>query len=59
MSTMPATHGHSEACCNVPPVVSTGYSPKGSYDEIHGYKTCKDSPKRTLLGLLANQSTPP
>lgn len=41
MSTMPATHGHSEACCNVPPIVSKGYDAKGSYEEIDGKKTCK------------------
>lgn len=41
MSTMPASHGHSEACCNIPPVVSKGYKAKGSYEEIGGYKTCK------------------
>lgn len=41
MSTMPATHGHNEACCNIPPVVSTGYKAKGSYDEVDGMKTCK------------------
>lgn len=41
MSTMQASHGHSQACCNVPPVVSKGYKAKGSYEEIGGYKTCK------------------
>lgn len=41
MSTMQATHGHSQACCNIPPVVSEGYVPKGSYDELDGMKTCK------------------
>lgn len=40
MSTMPASHGHSEACCNVPPIVSKGYNAKGSYEEIDGLKTC-------------------
>ncbi|KAK3330892.1 hypothetical protein B0H66DRAFT_469774 [Apodospora peruviana] len=34
MSTMQETHGHSEACCNVPPVVSKGYKEKGSYEEF-------------------------
>jgi hypothetical protein len=43
MSTMPATHGHNEACCNIPPVVSKGYSPKGAYEEIGGMKTCMDT----------------
>lgn len=37
---MPATHGHSEPCCNVPPVVSTGYKAKGSYEELGSLKTC-------------------
>lgn len=40
MSSMPASHGHSAACCNIPPVVSKGYKAKGSYEEIGGYKTC-------------------
>ncbi len=40
MSTMPASHGHNEACCNIPPVVSKGYKAKGSYEEIDGLKTC-------------------
>lgn len=40
MSTMPASHGHNEACCNIPPVVTSGYSPKGSYKEFDGLKTC-------------------
>jgi len=43
MSTMPASHGHSEACCNIPPIVSKGYNAKGSYEEIDGLKTCNDS----------------
>ena len=40
MSTMPATHGHNEACCNIPPVITSGYVPKGSYEELGGLKTC-------------------
>lgn len=40
MSTMPASHGHNEACCNIPPVVATGYDKKGDYTELGGYKTC-------------------
>ncbi|CAM1502274.1 Fc.00g042580.m01.CDS01 [Cosmosporella sp. VM-42] len=44
MSTMPASHGHSEACCNVPPVVAKGYQAKGSYEEIGGYKTYVTGP---------------
>lgn len=41
MSGMPAQQGHSAACCNIPPVVSKGYSAKGSYEEFGGYKSCK------------------
>lgn len=40
MSTMAASHGHNEACCNIPPVVAKGYKPRGSYEDIGGYKTC-------------------
>lgn len=43
MSTMPAQHGHSEACCNIPPIVSKGYEAKGSYEELGGYKTCMEN----------------
>ena len=48
MSTMPASHGHNEACCNIPPVVTKGYKAQGSYDEVDGLKTCTEHP----LGLL-------
>ena len=41
MSTMPASHGHSQACCNVPAVISKGYDPKGTYEELGGLNTCK------------------
>ncbi|KAK1701442.1 dienelactone hydrolase [Colletotrichum godetiae] len=44
MSTMPAQHGHSEGCCNIPPVVSKGYDAKGSYEEIGGKKTYVTGP---------------
>lgn len=37
---MPASHGHSEACCNIPPIVVEGYEPKGKYETINGMKTC-------------------
>ena len=44
MSTMPASHGHSEACCNIPPVVTKGYEAKGTYKDIGGYKTYVTGP---------------
>jgi hypothetical protein len=36
-----AMHGHSAACCNIPPIISKGYEPKGRYETIGGLKTCK------------------
>jgi hypothetical protein len=48
MSTMPATHGHSEACCNIPPIVSKDYSPKGTYVELGGMRTCETWPEKPL-----------
>ncbi|KJZ75921.1 hypothetical protein HIM_04745 [Hirsutella minnesotensis 3608] len=44
MSTMQASHGHSQACCNIPPIVSKGYKAKGSYEEIGGWKTYVTGP---------------
>lgn len=44
---MPAQHGHSEACCNIPPVVAEGYVPKGTYITINGIKTCGFTLSRT------------
>ncbi|KAK9419424.1 putative Dienelactone hydrolase domain-containing protein [Seiridium unicorne] len=52
MSTMPASHGHSEACCNIPPVQSSGYSSKGSYEELGGFKTYVTGPKDASKGIL-------
>lgn len=51
---MKASHGHNEACCNIPPVVSSGYKAKGSYEEIDGKKTyvtgsAKDAKKGILM----------
>ncbi|KAI0018849.1 dienelactone hydrolase [Xylariomycetidae sp. FL0641] len=52
MSTMPAQHGHSKACCNVPPVVSQGYDAKGSYEELGGYKSYVTGPQDATKGLI-------
>ncbi|RYO74759.1 hypothetical protein DL766_009583 [Monosporascus sp. MC13-8B] len=52
MSTMPAQHGHSEACCNVPPVVSKGYDAKGSYEELGGFKTYTTGPGDATKGII-------
>ncbi|KAI0837893.1 Alpha/Beta hydrolase protein [Hypoxylon sp. FL0890] len=52
MSTMPAQHGHSEACCNIPPVVSKGYTAKGTYEDIGGYKSYVTGPKEATKGII-------
>lgn len=41
MSTMPAQHGHSAACCNIPPVIAKDYPIKGKYEEFGGLKSCE------------------
>ncbi|KAI3397814.1 hypothetical protein diail_10347 [Diaporthe ilicicola] len=53
MSTMKATGGHSEACCNIPPIVSSGYQKKGDYETIDGRKTYVTGPvKDASKGIL-------
>ncbi|KAJ2897541.1 hypothetical protein MKZ38_004613 [Zalerion maritima] len=53
MSTMPATHGHSEACCNIPPVTSSNdYPMKGQYDEFDGLKTYVTGPDDATKGII-------
>ncbi|ORY67347.1 dienelactone hydrolase [Pseudomassariella vexata] len=53
MSTMPAQHGHSEACCNLPPVVSKGYEGKGVYEELGGYNSYVTGPKDATRGIIS------
>ncbi|KAI1765737.1 Alpha/Beta hydrolase protein [Hypoxylon sp. FL1150] len=53
MSTMPAQHGHSEACCNIPPVVSKGYDAKGTYEEVGGFKSYVTGPKDATKGIIS------
>ncbi|EGD94076.1 dienelactone hydrolase [Trichophyton tonsurans CBS 112818] len=53
MSTMPATHGHNEACCNIPPVITSGYVPKGSYEELGGLKTYVTGASDATKGIVA------
>ncbi|KAI1309631.1 hypothetical protein F5Y03DRAFT_68007 [Xylaria venustula] len=52
MSTMPAQHGHSEACCNIPPIISKGYEAQGGYEELGGYKTYVTGPSGTTKGVV-------
>lgn len=49
MTSMPATSGHSAACCNIPPVVADNYQGKGTYETIDNLKTCKHSNPPTPL----------
>ncbi|KOS20897.1 putative AIM2 family protein [Escovopsis weberi] len=53
MSTMQATHGHSEACCNIPPVVSKGYKTKGSYEQVGGWNTYVTGPRDARKAIVA------
>lgn len=52
MSTMPASHGHNEACCNIPPVVATGYKPKGTYEEVGGLKSYVTGPADATKAIV-------
>ncbi|KAI1815647.1 alpha/beta-hydrolase [Poronia punctata] len=52
MSTMPAQHGHSEACCNIPPIVTEGYESKGRYEELGGYKSYVTGPQDATKGII-------
>ncbi|OBR08655.1 Dienelactone hydrolase [Colletotrichum higginsianum IMI 349063] len=52
MSTMPAQHGHSVGCCNIPPVVSKGYEVKGTYEEIGGKKTYVTGPSDAKKAIV-------
>jgi len=49
---MPASHGHNEACCNIPPVISKGYQAKGTYEEIGGYKTYVTGPADATKAIV-------
>jgi len=46
---MPSVLGHSAACCNIPPVISKGYSEKGKFETINGLKTCDPNPRPSCL----------
>jgi dienelactone hydrolase len=52
MSTMPASHGHNEACCNIPPVVTIGYADKGSYKQYDGLSTYTTGPADATKGII-------
>ncbi|RDL41007.1 putative hydrolase related to dienelactone hydrolase [Venustampulla echinocandica] len=47
-----AQHGHSAACCSIPPVVSKGYKEKGKYETVGGLKTYVTGPSDASVALL-------
>ncbi|KKA27781.1 hypothetical protein TD95_004970 [Thielaviopsis punctulata] len=48
----PAMHGHSAACCNIPPIVEEGYKEKGTYEQIHDIKTYITGSDSATKGVL-------
>ncbi|KAF2274189.1 dienelactone hydrolase [Westerdykella ornata] len=53
MATMPATHGHNESCCNIPPVVSEDYVPKGTYKQLGGMNTYVTGSDEATKGIVS------
>ncbi|KUJ14342.1 dienelactone hydrolase [Mollisia scopiformis] len=49
---MESIGGHSKACCNIPPIISKGYSPKGTYETLDGLKTYVTGPESAKLAIL-------
>ncbi|KIN01563.1 hypothetical protein OIDMADRAFT_19348 [Oidiodendron maius Zn] len=47
-----AQHGHSAACCSIPPIVSKGYEAKGKYETIGGMKTYVTGPANATKAIL-------
>ncbi|MCJ1228933.1 hypothetical protein MMC12_005597 [Toensbergia leucococca] len=47
-----AHHGHSEACCTIPPVVAKGYQEKGKYLEIDGMKIYATGPSTAKTAIF-------
>jgi len=47
-----AMHGHSAACCSIPPIVAKGYEPKGKYETIGGLKTYVTGPATASKAIL-------
>ncbi|TAQ86271.1 hypothetical protein B7494_g5384 [Chlorociboria aeruginascens] len=47
-----AQHGHSAACCSIPPIVSSDYKGKGKYETIGGLKTYVTGPSNASKAIL-------
>lgn len=43
---------HSEACCQIPPIISKGYEPKGKYVTLNGLKTYVTGPSNASQALF-------
>jgi len=52
MSKMEAQHGHSSACCNIPPIVSKGYEGKGKYETVGGIRSYVTGPTDSPTAIL-------
>lgn len=59
MSAMKATGGHSAACCNIPPIVSSGYEKKGDYQTLGDRKTYVTGPVDSASKGILVQVVPP
>ncbi|KAG0650081.1 putative aim2 family [Hyphodiscus hymeniophilus] len=42
---MQSFHGHSAACCSIPPIIAKGYKEKGKYETIGDLETCDHYPQ--------------
>jgi len=49
---MEAQHGHSAACCNIPPIIAKDYKAKGKYETIGGTKTYVTGPSDATTAIL-------
>jgi len=52
MSEIKGQHGHSAACCSIPPIVAKDYKEKGKYETIGGLKTYVTGSSNASKGLL-------
>merc|ERR1712093_407871 len=52
MSEIKGQHGHSAACCSIPPIVVKDYKEKGKYETIGGLKTYVTGSSNASKGLL-------
>jgi len=46
------SYKHSEACCKIPPIVTSGYEGKGKFIELDGMKTYATGPSDAKVAIL-------